>query len=77
MSASGAGDVHIAAAGAGPEDGFTGLVAYGGNGTSRWGDYSAATVDENGTVWLATEYIPGGPRTVLANWGSFITQVTP
>ena len=65
----GAGDVHIAGAGAGPEDGFSG---YGGDGrTARWGDYSAAAVDADGKIWLATEYIPLGPRTPSANWGTF------
>ena len=36
------------AAGQLPEDGFTGYVVEGGAGTARWGDYSAATADENG-----------------------------
>jgi hypothetical protein len=71
------GDVHIAAPGAGPEDGFTGYRAFGGNGVARWGDYSAAVADENGAIWIATEYIPPLPRTVLANWGTFIAQVNP
>jgi hypothetical protein len=64
--------------------GFTGRVA-------RWGDYSAAVADEHGNVWLAAEYIGqtcslaqfeadttcGGTRTLLANWGTFVTEVTP
>jgi hypothetical protein len=63
---------------------FTGRVA-------RWGDYSAAVADDSGHVWLAAEYIGqscslaqfeadttcGGTRTVLANWGTFMTEVTP
>ena len=74
----GAGAVHIAGAGAGPEDGFTGYKGEGADGrTARWGDYSAAAVDANGDIWLATEYIPGGARSVLANWGTFISRVTP
>jgi hypothetical protein len=72
-----AGAVHIAGAGAGPEDGFTGYEAYGGDGIARWGDYSAAVADENGNLWLAGEYIPGGPRTTLANWGTFISRIRP
>lgn len=36
------GSIHIAGAGAGPEDGFTGYKAFQGNGAARWGDYSAA-----------------------------------
>ena len=72
-----AGPVHIAGAGTEPEDGFTGYAAYGGNGISRWGDYSAAAADEHGNLWLAAEYIPGGARTALANWGTFISRVRP
>jgi hypothetical protein len=33
--------------------------------------------DENGNLWLASEYIPGGTRTTLANWGTFISRVSP
>jgi hypothetical protein len=81
--------VHIVGAGVGPDDGFTGYAAYGGNGIARWGDYSAAVADEHGNVWLAAEYIGqtctfaqysvdttcGGTRSLLANWGTFISQV--
>ena len=70
----GAGAIQIASAGASPDDGFTG---YGGARTARWGDYSAAVADENGNIWMATEYIPNSPRTVNANWGTFVTEVTP
>jgi len=73
----GAGDVHIASSGAGPDDGFTGYHFFGGFRTARWGDYSAAVAGPDGTIWLATEYIPNKPRSVLANWGSFISSVTP
>ena len=69
--------VHVEKAGAGPEDGFTGYVVEGGSGTSRWGDYHAAQADENGNLWMSVEYIPGGARTVLANWGTRIMVVTP
>ena len=71
---SGAGAVHVAKMGAEPEDGFTAYSAFGGDGTSRWGDYSAA-VAVGGDVWFSCEYIPGGPRTVLANWGTFVGHV--
>ena len=71
----GAGPVHIAAAGVAPEDGFTGYPSLGGNVAARWGDYSAAVADEHGNLWFATEYIPGGPRTLLANWGTFIGRI--
>jgi hypothetical protein len=73
-AANGAGDVHIAGAGTEPEDGFTG---YQDGRTSRWGDYSAAVADATGNIWMATEYIPGGPRTSLANWGTHVSRVTP
>jgi hypothetical protein len=74
----GAGAVHIAGAGQLPEDGFTGYNAFGGSDrVSRWGDYSAAVADSDGTIWLAAEYIPNAPRTLLANWGTFVSQVQP
>jgi len=73
----GTGLVHIASAGVAPEDGFTGYHVFGGNGTARWGDYSAAVADATGTIWIGHELIPGGPRTLLANWGTFVNHVTP
>ena len=74
--ADGAGPVHVAAAGTGPDDGFTGYRAFGGRGTGRWGDYSAA-VGVGEDVWFATEYIPDSPRTLYANWGTWVGYVTP
>ena len=76
-AANGAGDIQIAAPGALPDDGFTGYSAFGGARVGRWGDYSAAVADESGNIWLATEYIPNSPRTVNANWGTFVTRVAP
>ena len=38
----------------------------------RWGDYSAAAVGPDDTIWLATEMIPGGSRKTFANWGTFV-----
>ncbi|HZS78532.1 MAG TPA: hypothetical protein VFA41_18115 [Ktedonobacteraceae bacterium] len=70
----GTGDVHIAGAGQLPEDGFSGYPQYGGSGVARWGDYSAAVADGN-IILLAAEFIPNLPRTLLANWGTFISQV--
>jgi hypothetical protein len=70
----GLGPIQIAASGAGPDDGFTGYGAYGGR-VGRWGDYSAAVADADGSIWLAVEYIPGGPRTLLANWGTFVSRL--
>jgi len=69
--------VHVAAAGAGPEDGFTGYVIEGGDGTARWGDYHAATADEAGNLWTSVEYIPNAPRSLFANWGTRIMRVSP
>ena len=79
----GAGMIHVSGAGQDPEDGFTAYRAFGGGGTARWGDYSAAVADLSGKVWLATEYIPkacasapqAGCRTLFAKWGTFVTQV--
>ncbi|HET7330254.1 MAG TPA: hypothetical protein VFJ26_05600, partial [Dyella sp.] len=85
----GAGDVHIAAAGAGPWDGFTG-IPYLGDDRPRWGDYGAAAADGN-TIWIASEYIAqtcslteyltaplfqcGGTRGALSNWATRISAV--
>ena len=88
----GAGDVHIAAAGLGPEDGFSNYKAFGNPPRPRWGDYGAAATDGN-SIWLASEYIGqtctlaqyltgaigscGGTRTSLGNWGTRVSRVTP
>jgi hypothetical protein len=78
--AHGVGPIHIAGAGQGPEDGFTGYDQFGGD-VSRWGDYTAA-VAVGDTVWFATEYIAHPAtdpttRTRLANWATFVAHVTP
>jgi hypothetical protein len=86
------GQIHLSAAGVGPDDGFTAYntVAFGGNGIGRWGDYSAAVATPDGQVWMATEYIGqtcttaqyqsdptcGKTRTTNANWGTFISHVS-
>lgn len=70
------GPIHITAAGVLPDDGFTGYAAFGGNGIARWGDYSAALADRDGSIWMATEWIPGTPRTVNANWGTSISHLS-
>ena len=87
--------VNVVRYGVGPADGFTGYIAIdpGDNGVERWGDYSAATADEAGNLWFATETINqsctlaqfwtaplfscGGTRTVFANWGTTIGKVSP
>jgi hypothetical protein len=53
----GVGDVHIIAAGAAPDDGFTSYKSQVGfPPRTRWGDYGAASVDGN-SIWIASEYI--------------------
>lgn len=85
---SGTGSIHVAAAGVGPDDGFSGYVAFGPPFRTRWGDYGAAVVDGS-KVWIASEYIGqtctfgqwlldtscGGTRTALANWDTRITAI--
>lgn len=73
-----AGPIQISRSGNEPEDGFTGYPALaGGDGTARWGDYSAAAVDADGSIWLATEYTPDLARTSFANWSTYITRFQP
>eukprot|EP00271_Cylindrocystis_brebissonii_P004733 TRINITY_DN16564_c0_g1_i1.p1 TRINITY_DN16564_c0_g1~~TRINITY_DN16564_c0_g1_i1.p1 ORF type:complete len:634 (+),score=19.99 TRINITY_DN16564_c0_g1_i1:411-2312(+) len=69
------GVVRYAWQGMGPEDGFSGLPALGGDGVARWGDYFAATTDERGRLWITGQTIVGGPRVPLANWGMYIAQL--
>lgn len=56
----GAGDVHVAAEGVGPQDGFTEYRLFfpsiPGVPRPRWGDYGAAAVDGK-SIWIASEYI--------------------
>jgi hypothetical protein len=73
----GAGPITLVAQGAGPDDGFSGYQIFGGDRAGRWGDYSAAVADFDGTIWFANEYIPNAPRALLANWGTFIGKVAP
>lgn len=85
------GPVRVAAAGLGPEDGFTGYRIFDGA-SARWGDYGAAALDPaTGRLWVANEYIGqsctlseylaepvgecGGTRTLLANWYTRISRV--
>ena len=90
-AAAGAGAVHIAAAGLGPQDGFTEYPEIGGS-RPRWGDYGAAVADGS-SIWMASEYIGqtcnlaeymaapfgscGGTRASFGNWGTRISKVTP
>jgi len=56
----GAADIHVAAEGLGPTDGFTAYRAFseppGSPPLARWGDYGATAVDGN-SVWIGSEYI--------------------
>jgi hypothetical protein len=72
----GASTVHVAADGTAPDDGFTGYPQFFGSNVARWGDYSAAVTD-GASIWLATEYIPGLPRTVNSNWGTYVFSIKP
>jgi len=72
--------LSISSLGTAPSDGFTGYVTYGGKGTARWGDYSEAQSDENGSIWMAQEMISASSakrRSALANYGTHITKVNP
>jgi hypothetical protein len=86
------GPIHIAAAGLGPHDGFTGYKAFVGDPPrTRWGDYGA-TVTDGSSIWMASEYIGqsctlteyvappvgscGGTRTSLANWYTRLTKLS-
>jgi hypothetical protein len=63
---SGVGSIHVAAAGVGPDDGFTSYVAeVGSPPRTRWGDYGAAVIDGS-KLWIASEYI--GQSCTLAQW---------
>jgi hypothetical protein len=86
-----ASDVTVVGTGNSPIDDFSGYKGFLYN-RPRFGDYGAAAVVGN-TVWIASEYIAqqpcslsefestnftcDGQRTVLANWSTHITSVTP
>jgi hypothetical protein len=89
----GTGAVHLARAGVGPQDGFSGyrLAPDDPAPDPRWGDYTGTAVDETGRIWFEAEYIAqtctltqfaadttcGGTRTTSANWATFIGRITP
>jgi hypothetical protein len=78
IDVNGVGAIRISASGELPEDGFSGYPQFPpGFRTGRWGDYSAASADESGAIWMGNEYIPNVPRTVNANWGTFIARFVP
>jgi len=87
------GPIHVAAAGLGPDDGFTSYKAFVGDPPrTRWGDYGAA-VSDGSSIWIASEYIAqtcdleayltgaigscDGTRTSLANWATRISKLNP
>ena len=88
----GAGEIRIAAAGSGPQDGFSGYKAFGDPPRPRWGDYGAAASDGY-SIWIASEYVAqtctfaeyvaapfgscAGTRAALGNWGTRISKVNP
>ncbi len=69
--------ITVVGSGVGPEDGFTCYEAEGFGPACRWGDYSAASSDGSGHVVMGDEMIPAADRDPLANWGTFITTLTP
>ena len=93
LDRSGTGAVHVAAAGVGAQDGFSGykLAPTDPDPRPRWGDYTGTSVDENGRIWFEAEYIGqsctideyvldttcGGTRSLYANWATFIGRINP
>lgn len=59
-------------AGSGPHVSFSDTV-----GGSRWGDYSMAVPDPDGSgIWFATEYIPpAADQDQYDNWGTYVFEV--
>lgn len=68
--------INIAQLGQAPQDDFSGYPEFGGFGAARWGDYSWGVAD-GGSLWLATEYIPGDIDSLyyLTNFGTYIEKV--
>jgi hypothetical protein len=60
--------IYIGQPGAAPYDGISGYRKYGGLPPARWGDYSAAFADDNGNLWMASEY--AGPSCSKRNWAA-------
>jgi hypothetical protein len=68
--------VNIVAAGAAPQDDYSGYPLFGGDGAARWGDYSWGVADGN-SLWLGTEYIPGNIPSLefFSNFGTYLYKV--
>jgi hypothetical protein len=84
----GFGRIHIAGAGVNSEDGFTAYPSQNPGAPcdsatnpteceARWGDYGAAAIGGDGSIWIASEYIGPRPRSAVANWGTFISRLQP
>ena len=67
--------ITTVAAGTGPHLSFSDAPPYN---TARWGDYSFATLDPDGSgIWLATEYIPpAADQDPIDNWGTSVFEVS-
>jgi hypothetical protein len=87
------GNVRVAGAGKGPEDGFSGYESLTDppSNVARWGDYGAAALSD-GTFWIASEFIGqtctlqewlasgftcSDTRGAFGNWYTRITSVAP
>lgn len=68
--------VNIVARGGAPQDDFSGYPFFGGDGSARWGDYSWGVAD-GGSLWLATEYIPGNINGMdfLTDFGTYVYRL--
>lgn len=66
--------LEVAAAGYLPEDGFTGYPSGGGAGVARWGDYNTAVANSDGSIWMVMQYIGNYPRSVAANWNTYVVR---
>jgi hypothetical protein len=74
----GTGQAQIFGIGTAPLDEEDGYQALGASSRSaRYGDYSAAATDSDGTVWLATQYVGNLPRSQMSNWDTRIAHVEP
>lgn len=88
----GAGAIHIAGSGQGPDDGFSAYAPLTAPNPRRprWGDYGAAAVDGS-DIWFASEYIAhtcdlntfvatafvcGNTRGAFGNWATRISKVS-
>jgi hypothetical protein len=70
------GTIYDYGPGTNPEDGFTCYPQFHYGPPCRWGDYSAAAVMSNGTVWVGSENIPPTKyRDTYTNWGTRFAHV--